>query len=153
MSLLLGTLCRSSHHTEQRPWQWVERALVDRLRDRAHRELATKDRLNLLRRKAVWPLCSRLQVAKALQKEEPAGREQASNHGDVLRPPLGWQHVKAAPVEDQIERPGQSGGQNIVLLPGDAQSLCLGLLARKADGSRRLIDTPRTPTDRRRVLP
>src|SRR6476646_10362476 len=103
MSLTLGTLCLTLHHTEQRPWQWVERALVDGLRDRAHCELATKYRLNLLRRKAVWPLCFRLKVAKALQKEEPAGREQASNCGDVISPPLGWQHVKAAPVEDQIE--------------------------------------------------
>ena len=59
--------------------------------------------------------------------------------------------MKAAPVEDQIERPGQSGGQNIVLLPGDAQTLCLGLFARKADGRRREIRRRHVKTTLRKL--
>src|SRR6266545_2487738 len=85
------------------------------------------------------PLCSWLEVAKALQEEIPARLQQTSNCADIVLSPFRWQDVEATPVEDEVELPGKPGGEDVILLPGDREPLRLCLFACEPDGGFRDI--------------
>jgi hypothetical protein len=63
---------------KQGTWQRIEGALVDGLLDRAHLQLASEDLPDLLRREAVRPLRSRLEVARASFQWPAAGTSRPS---------------------------------------------------------------------------